>query len=58
MQYPFCKYKKVEYRLILSVAKGPKYRPKNKKGPKNLCGAGKLWGETFGRFMKKRAEKG
>jgi hypothetical protein len=36
------------------VAKGPKFRQQNTKGTEQNCaGAGKIWGRTFGSFIKK-----
>jgi hypothetical protein len=31
---------------------------KHKMGRKKLCGAGKIWGRTFGRFIKKGPKRG
>jgi hypothetical protein len=41
----------IKYTHRSGVAKEPKFRPQNTKGAEKLCGAKKIWGRNFGRFL-------
>jgi acetyl-CoA carboxylase carboxyltransferase component len=46
-------------KVVDSVAKGSEISAaKHRRGRKKLCGAGKIWGQTFGLFIKKRPKRG